>query len=147
MTTTSTSDYMQAYSGRLVALRQWRDLEDFWQVLLADDQAQWFVYAVGEPPPQHPVDSAQLKMIVAELDTLLHVDHDEDYCGIVYVDNRQSPSFVKIYDPNNLGSVCGSSGTITLPGWTISQTRPEDLQMAFPLPANRRRWWQKLLAR
>ena len=145
-TTTSNTEFMQAYNGRLVALRQWSDLEAFWKVLLSDAETSWYVYAIGEPPPQTPVDHAKLETVVGEIDTLLHRDHDESYCGIVYVDDREKPTFVKIYDPNNLGSVCGSSGTITLPGWTISKAAPEDLKMAFPLPANRRRWWKKLFA-
>ncbi len=29
--------------------------------------------------------------------------------GIVYVDDPVAPSLIKIYDPNNLGSTCGSS--------------------------------------
>ena len=144
MTTTTDAGYMQAYNGRLVALRQWSDLEDFWKVLLSDKDAGWYVYAVGEPPPQAPLDHEQLEKVVREIDTLLHRDHDETYCGIVYVDDRAEPTFVKIYDPNNLGSSCGSSGLTILPGWTISRDKPEDLKMAFPLPANRRRWWQKL---
>jgi len=74
-------------------------------------------------------------------------DHGEDYCGIVYVDNKQQPSLIKIYDPNHLGSSCGSSGAPPpLPGWTISLEQPCDLQLAFAPPANRRRWWQNIFS-
>ncbi len=142
--TTNTSAYMQKYNGRIVALRHWRDLEQFWATLLAAADDGWYIYAVGEPPPTQPVAHDKLAVFVREIDTLLRRDHDEEYCGIVYVDDRDDPAFVKIYDPNNLGSVCGSSGTVTLPGWTLSRAQPVDLQAAFPLPANRRRWWQRL---
>ena len=138
------SDYMQKYNGRLVALRHWSDLTAFWETLLKNADDGWYVYGVGEPPPTEPVSAAKLAEFVRELDALLHRDHDEDYCGIVYVDDREHPEFVKIYDPNNLGSSCGSSGRLILPGWTLSRARPVDLKMAFPLPGNRRRWWQKL---
>ena len=143
-TTDSSSDFMQKYNGRLVALRQWSDLAAFWETLLKNADDGWYVYGVGEPPPTEPVSAAKLGEFVRELDALLHRDHDEDYCGIVYVDDREHPEFVKVYDPNNLGSSCGSSGLVILPGWTLSRARPVDLQMAFPLPGNRRRWWQKL---
>ncbi len=141
--TTQESDYLQKYNGRLVALRHWSDLSDFWKRLLATDDG-WYVYGVGEPPPTEPATREQLIRFVEEIDTLLRQDHDEAYCGIVYVDDRERPGFVKIYDPNNLGSVCGSSGVRTLPGWTLSRTRPVDLPMEFPLPGNRRRWWRRL---
>lgn len=142
--TSDTSAYMQKYNGKLVALRHWSDLEQFWETLLGAADDGWYVYAVGEPPPVQPVSRDELAIFVREVDALLRQDHDEDYCGIVYVDDRNDPGFVKIYDPNNLGSSCGSSGKVTLPGWTLSRAQPDDLQVAFPLPANRRRWWQRL---
>ncbi len=138
------ADYLQKYNGRLVALRHWDDLAAFWETLLADADDGWYVYGVGEPPPTQPVAKEKLVEFVREIDALLRQDHDEEYCGIVYVDDREAPAFVKIYDPNNLGSVCGSSGVRTLPGWTLSRAVPVDLQAEFPLPGNRRRWWQKL---
>ncbi|MDJ0873574.1 MAG: hypothetical protein QNJ87_17615, partial [Gammaproteobacteria bacterium] len=65
--------------------------------------------------------------------------------GIVYADDLEKPSFVKIYDPNNLGMVCGYSEQPPLPGWVMSKLRPADLQTAMPPPGNRRRWWARLL--
>jgi len=41
----------------------------------------------------------------------LRADHHESYCGIVYADDLDKPRLIKIYDPNNLGSSCGSSKT------------------------------------
>jgi hypothetical protein len=40
---------------------------------------------------------------------LLRAEHHESYCGIVYADDLENPRLIKIYDPNNLGSSCGSS--------------------------------------
>jgi len=37
-------------------------------------------------------------------------DHDETYLGIAYTDHFNTPDLVKIYDPNNPGSSCGSNG-------------------------------------
>jgi hypothetical protein len=80
---------------------------------------------------------------ISEADELLRRDHDEDYCGVVYVDDPASPTFVKIYDPNYLGSSCGSSGLRVLPGWTLSLVPPVDLPHALPQTGSRKRWWQR----
>ncbi|MGM0593827.1 MAG: hypothetical protein ACQETD_04750 [Pseudomonadota bacterium] len=139
------SEFLIRYRGYFKNLLKWADLEAFWQTLRRHADQGWYIYAVGEAPPQQPSDSEQLEKFIQHIDTLLHSEHDEDYCGIVYVDDPEAPTLVKIYDPNNLGSVCGPGlGPPPLPGWVISQLPPDDLNAAFPPPANRRRWWQKL---
>jgi hypothetical protein len=75
---------------------------------------------------------------------LLRREHDEKYCGIVYADDLQSPSFIKIYDPNNLGVSCGYSDNPPLPGWVLSKIQPVDLQSTQVVPKNRQRWWRAL---
>jgi len=62
----------------------------------------------------------------------------------VYTDSKTDPSFVKIFDPNNLGVVCGFSDNPPLPGWVMSKIPPIELDASTFLPANRRRWWQNL---
>ena len=137
--------YLDAYRGRFTSLMRWPQLDEFWETLrgLADDG--WYIYHVGHNVPQTPVSRDKLLHFINEIDVLLHKEHDEDYCGIVYADDREQPSFVKIYDPNNLGSVCGSSGAPPpFPGWILCKLKPADLNVAMPLPGNRRRWWQRL---
>lgn len=135
--------YLRAYQGRLVGMLRWGELDRLWARVLSEPVG-WYVYAVGEPPPAEVAAPERLREFVRAVDELLRKEHDEDYCGIVYADDREQPTFVKIYDPNNLGAVCGTSGVPTLPAWTLSRTRPADLPSAFPPPAVRRRWWQRL---
>ena len=71
-------------------------------------------------------------------------EHKEDYCGIVYVDDPEEPGFLKIYDPGNLGMVCGSSEAPPLPGWTLSRVAPDDLETLALRPGKRRHWWQRI---
>jgi hypothetical protein len=52
---------------------------------------------------------------------------------------------VKIYDPNNLGSSCGTGKHPHPPGWIMSRVPPAELQRPGPLPEGRRRWWRALL--
>lgn len=140
------SPYLSAYRGRLISLLRWPQFEAVWNNLQGRGQEGWFVYAIGETPPQETASAAQFEQFLTESEQLIRREHDEDYCGIVYVDNMDEPQFVKIYDPNNLGMVCGSSEYPPLPGWTLSKVPPCDLEVAFPPPANRRRWWQRLFA-
>ena len=102
------------------------------------------MYAVGEAPPTAPASAGDLRGFLAESAALLRAEHEEDYCGIVYADDLQDPSFVKIYDPANLGVVCGYSEAPPLPGWTLSKAPPVSLPDAIPQPGGRRRWWQRL---
>ncbi len=140
------TDYLAAFSGGFHGILRWPQLDALWERLGARAGDGWYVYAVGEPPPEAPATAQALRRFVSEMDGLLRKDHDEDYCGVVYVDNPDSPRFVKIYDPNHLGSSCGSGGPRILPGWTLSLMPPVDLPHALPQTGSRKRWWRRLFA-
>ena len=147
MTTEHTDPYLTAFRGFFASALRWEDLDRLWQTLRAQADDGWYVYAVGEEPPAAPVSRAQFTTFLSEIDALLRRDHDEDYCGIVYADDMEHPAMVKIYDPHNLGSSCGSSGNNPppLPGWVLSRLAPPGLAAMQPT-ASRRRWWQRLFA-
>jgi hypothetical protein len=130
--------------GRLRGVMRWTDLDALWSAMLA--KPGWYAYMVSEPAPAEPVAPATLAPMLAELGVLLRRDHDEDYCGIVYVDDLADPTFVKVYDPNNLGSSCshGTPGQYP-PRWIFSLDRPEPLGASDAAPQGRRRWWHALL--
>lgn len=136
--------YLSAFRGSFTSTMRWHDLAEFWEVLKTHADDQWYIYAVGEEPPGSTVSKAQLIDFVEKIDALLHQEHDEDYCGIVYVDNKETPEFVKIFDPNNLGVTCGFSENPPLPGWILSRIQPVELESALNPPKNRQRWWQQL---
>ncbi|MFO8155759.1 MAG: hypothetical protein ACQERR_07540 [Pseudomonadota bacterium] len=139
------SRFQQLYHGALIGILRWHQLDAFWERLRADPEG-WYVYQVGEAVPDEPLPAAELPAFLEELDALLRHDHREDFCGIVYVDDREAPTFVKVYDPNNLGASCGSSGRVIPPRWLLSRVPPEAVAEDGPTPGNRRRWWQRLLA-
>ena len=142
----SVENYLEKFKGGFSGILRWKQLDELWLTIQAMKQ-NWYIYQIGEEVPKETASAQQLKDFIHHLDKLLRADHGEDYCGIVYVDNKQQPSLVKIYDPNNLGSSCGSNGSPPpLPGWTLSLAQPVDLQLAFPPPANRRRWWKKIFS-
>lgn len=154
MTDTSTLDnhsaedhvYYKAFRGRFSGILKWSQLDQLWQTALAQEADRWFIYAVGDTPPSDVTSIDKLQLFIQEVDVLLRNDHGENYCGIVYVDDQEQPSFIKIFDPNNLGAVCGSSGNPPLPAWILSRIPPIDLPAAMPQTRSRQRWWQKIFA-
>ena len=140
------SDFRAAFKGSFSGVLRWENLDELWQRLREDAAGGWYLYAVGEPPPSETIGADELTHFIRQVDELIRREHGEDYCGIVYVDDASAPSFVKIFDPNNLGVSCGYSDNPPLPGWILSKLPPVDLQAPMPLPGNRRRWWQRLFA-
>ncbi len=138
--------FLRAYRGSLLGLRKWEDLDTFWDTLKTKADQAWYIYAIGETVPATPVSSEKLNQFINEIDALLRKEHQEEYCGIVYVDDKNNPSFIKIYDPNNLGVVCGYSENPPLPGWIISRLPPAELSKDTFLPQSRKRWWQRLFS-
>lgn len=137
------TEFEKRYGGRLCGVMSWQQLAAFWQRI--DAAAGWYLYAVGEPVPAAPAGAAEAAEFMRRIDALLRKEHHEDYCGIVYADDLERPRMVKIYDPNHLGSSCGSSRNPPPPGWVMSLDPPVDVRPGHTLPANRRRWWQGFL--
>lgn len=138
------SEFDRIFDGMLFSLLSWKQLSEFWPKI--DPAAGWYLYAIGEPLPAAPASAGRVDRFVREVDALLHRDHREDYCGIVFADDLENPYLIKIYDPHNLGVSCGSSKNPPLPGWIMSRLPPSELQPRGITPANRKRWWQSLFA-
>lgn len=147
MNADSPSKFLDAYRGSFTSIMRWPQLGEFWTQLNKQADNNWYIYAIGEQPPEAPEPKEKLLSFIKEIDVLLHKEHDEDYCGIVYADNKTTPTFIKIYDPNNLGVSCGFSDNPPLPGWILSKLKPVELESALNPPNNRRRWWKKLFNR
>ncbi len=137
------SEFRTRFFGGFRGILRWVQLDSLWRAVLADDTG-WYIYFLAETPPTESVEPARLQRFVAEIDRLLRTEHDYDYCGVVYVDNREHPEMIKIFDPGDLGSVCGPSEDVVLPRWVMSRIRPEPLGSGEPAPKSGRRWWQRL---
>ena len=138
--------YISAFRGNFTSTMRWPDLDEFWNVLRQHADDHWYIYAVGEEPPASTADKTQLLNFIDRIDELLRREHEEDYCGIVYIDNKEAPEFIKIFDPNNLGVTCGFSDNPPLPGWILSRIQPVELEQALNPPKNRQRWWQQIFS-
>ena len=145
--TAEPTEFQRLYTGRLWSVLAWDQLTAFWQRI--DPAAGWYLVAVGVSPAptfgMSPADTAGVSAFIERIDALLRAEHHESYCGIVYADDLENPSLIKIYDPNNLGSSCGSSKNPPLPGWIMSRLPPDEIIAARVAPENRKRWWQGLL--
>lgn len=120
----------------------WDQLAAFWRRI--DRSAGWYLQAVGVSSVPTLADASTVSSFIERIDTLLRSDHHESYCGIVYADDLESPHLIKIFDPNNLGSSCGSSKNPPGPGWIMSRVPPDEVVASHPAPENRKRWWQAL---
>ena len=132
-------DFHARLMGTFSGMLQWQQLDELWGRIKG---GQWFFYQVGETLPVKPLSGEELAVRIDALNTLLRHDHDYHYCGIVYADNVEAPTLVKVYDPNNLGSSCGHSTMPTPPRWILSTSQPTTIESHAPVPKNRRHWWQ-----
>ncbi len=138
------TEFQRLTTGRLWSVMGWDQLTSLWTRI--DPAAGWYLYAVGaSPAPTLAADATSVDAFIKRIDALLRAEHHESYCGIVFVDDIDSPRLIKIYDPNNLGSSCGSSKTPPLPGWIMSRVPPDEIVAARPATEGRKRWWWSLL--
>lgn len=121
--------FLKAFYGRFRGVMQWTDLDLLWNTLCVSPAA-WYLYEVESATlPTTPMSSEDLVAFITKIDRHLRENHEFDYCGIVYTDNLESPHFVKIFEPSNLGVSCGFSEKPPLPGWILSQIPPVSLDL------------------
>jgi len=141
---TLSDNFITAFNGKFTGILRWPQVDDLWPKLKKERENGWYLYAVGEVPPTELTSGEEIVSFIDELDLLLRQEHDEDYCGIVYVDDIENPQFIKVFDPNNIGTSCSMAIKGPLPGWIISKLPPINLAEAMKPTASRRRWWQKI---
>jgi len=132
-------DFHTRLKGNFQGLLQWQQLDVLWGKVKA---GEWYVYQLGEALPPLALHGDALAHRIDALNELLHKDHAYDYCGIVYADDVNEPTLIKVYDPNHIGSSCGCSDTPSPPGWILSIAPPALIEPATPTTASRKRWWQ-----
>ena len=52
-----------------------------------------------------PVDRQKLLTFIGEIDALLHEEHQEDYCGIVYTDSKDKPRTASLFATMSLADI------------------------------------------
>lgn len=142
MSATLQNDYLDKFRGAFTNMLRWEQFDRLWEKLRSSSQ-RWYIYQLDQPPPQQACTEKEWRDFLDQSATRLRNDHGEDYCGIVYVDKPEQPSFIKIYDPHNLGVVCGiSDAPPPLPGWVLSVDKPTVITRdIFAIP-KRKPWWK-----
>jgi hypothetical protein len=125
--------------GTFAGILQWQQLDELWGRV---KRGTWYVYQLGEALPTIALNGDELVLRIDALNLLLRQEHDYHYCGIVYVDNVEQPTLIKVYDPSNIGSSCSRDATPSPPGWILSTEPPALIETHAPTPNNRKRWWQ-----
>ncbi len=138
------SDFTHVYKGKLYGILRWNQLDDLWGKVTKDSKQGWYLYAVGEDLPVLKTTGNDLIIFIDEVNQLLRRDHKEYYCGIVYADSIESPSLIKVFDPNNIGTSCSISKNPPPPAWVISKMIPQKIDTEIKQTVNRQRWWQNI---
>ena len=136
--------FIQTYTSGSHGVLRWEQLDAIWHAVHNGDDA-WYAYEIGADVPAEPLDAESLATFIKTTDLFLHQEHDADYCGVVYVDDIEAPSLLKIYHPRKMGASCGSSGDVVLPKWTLSTERPIDLLEWAAQKDDKPSWWAKML--
>ncbi|HIE78874.1 MAG TPA: hypothetical protein EYP92_08750 [Candidatus Thioglobus sp.] len=118
--------YTEQFKGRFIGIMQWEDCDSLLHAL-TDNPNQWYVYNTSSDVPISTVDADEFIQQINEIKGIITKEHQERYCGIVYTDDIDNPSFVKIFHPKHLGKACGSSEKPPLPRWLLSKTQPTDV--------------------
>jgi len=139
------SNYLTEFQGRFIGVMQWNVCNTLLEKLIAEPATDWYLYDTLTPVPQTTISADELVENLTDIHTILKTEHRERYCGIVYVNDLKNPTFVKIFNPNNLGKVCGSSENPPIPQWLLSKTKPEDVVEKFSPPTKNKRFISKLL--
>jgi hypothetical protein len=137
--TDSAAAFHARLKGTFTGLLQWQQLDALWARV---KPGTWYFYQLGEALPTTALSGDELARRIDALNELLHREHDYNYCGIVYADDVENPTLIKVYDPNNMGSSCSGNAAPSPPGWILSTEPPALIEIHAPVPANRRRWWQ-----
>ncbi len=133
------SAFRDRLGGTFQGIMTWPQLDALWKRV---EIGRWFVYLTDEPPPDEPVSGEPLAAKIDSLDAQLRREHEYDYCGIVYADDPDAPTLIKVYDPRNLGTSCSHGDAPIPPRWILSTARPASIEPPAPEPAHRWRLWR-----
>lgn len=136
--------FEQNLNGSFYGVLRWEQLDQLWQVVTSKAADGWYLYTVSEAPPQTPAAADEVVRFITALTAQLREKHEESYCGLVYVDDKDDPALIKIYDPAKFRGSC-SCGPAALPGWILSLQRPVDLNDSEKnSEKSKGHWWRKL---
>ncbi len=142
--TDDTLPFLQAFRGSFTSALRWHQLDALWERVREGAGDGWYLYAIGEEPPREPRMRRRCCALSMRSTGCYVPSMTRTSAALSYADDLGAPTLIKIYDPNNLGVVCGYSDNPPLPGWVMSKLPPVDLPASRLVPKGRRRWWRRL---
>ena len=136
--------YQALSEGRLLGVLKWPHFETLWAYLGTHPDG-WYVWDLQKPDvPEQTLGVEQFRSFLEVSEAYLRDRHRVEHFGVIYTDNLEAPSFMKIYDPKNMGSACNTSGEPVAPRWIVSLVKPIQITAA-PLPPKKgfRRFFQR----
>lgn len=118
--------FWRAYGGKFAGLPTWAAFDAFWARFEAAG-GDWYVFDPSGNAPRAP--EPDLAAARAEARGCVEQVRARGFCGAVFADNLEAPTFVKVFDPYRMGGVCGGSGERVLPRWIFSRTAPDALPL------------------
>lgn len=140
---TQLKDYLTQFQGRFIGIMQRQDCNVLLEKLIANPTNDWYFYDTLTTVPQATMSADEFVKSLTLIHGILKTEHQERYCGIVYVDDLESPSFIKIFNPKNLGKSCGSSEYPPIPQWLLSKIKPADVVKKFGSPSEKQGFLNK----
>lgn len=123
--------FWRTYNGTFAGLPTWPGFDAFW-VRFEASGGDWFVFDPMQDAPASP--SADFTAALARARACVEQVRNRGFCGAVFADDLEAPSFVKVFDPYRMGGVCGGSGDRVLPAWIFSRLPPDPLPLLAPAP-------------
>ncbi len=115
--------------GKFKGVLRWEQLDSLWEAVRREEARGWYAYTVGTPPPAEPAAAAESDAFMVRVEAALRHGHARDYCGLVYADDREAPSFIVVHHPQKVIG-CGGGDGPAPPGWTLSTLPPVDISPA-----------------
>lgn len=115
--------FRDRFRGRFAGLLAWEDVAAVFARVIAAPSG-WWIYDTREPLPTLPEDPGRLAQRVGEIEGFLRRHQRADYCGFVYVDDKDVPTLIKVFDPRNASS-CSLGSPV--PVYTLSRMKPTSL--------------------
>ncbi len=126
-------DFLRLFHGDHQGVLKWEHLDALWEKLRAEADGQWYIITHGDPLPEEPASAQTIDQFLRFLDDTIRKHQDPVYCGFVFVDNRENPNLIKIFNPKLLG--CGggpASHGPSMPHWMLSRVAPVPYEPAPP---------------
>lgn len=123
--------FWRAYGGRFAGVPSWSGFDAFWARFEAAG-GDWYVFDPSGDAPDAP--SADVAGALTEARACVEQMRSRSFCGAVFADDLEAPTFVKVFDPYKMGGVCGGSGDRVLPRWIFSRIAPDALPLLPDVP-------------